>query len=154
MSQELLKENIEIMARALAAYHAIFANEVIDALGEEKGTELVKKVVTRFGRERGKKIREKSDAKGEAPTLASMNANYDLPLSMAWEMVKFEDGSDITYCPMYEEWEKMGMLKEGKFYCDVDTAIAEGYSENLVFSRLCTIMEGDDCCRHRYEMKK
>ena len=38
-------------------------------LGEEKGTELVKKVVARFGRERGKRIREKSDAKSEAPTL-------------------------------------------------------------------------------------
>ena len=152
MSKEL-KENVEIMARALAAYHAFFANEAIDMLGEEKGTELVKKVVARFGRERGKRIREKTDAKGEAPTLASMSANYDLPLSVAWEMVKFEDGSDITYCPMYEEWEKMNMTKEGKLYCAVDAAMAEGYSDNLVFSRLCTLMEGDNCCRHRYKIK-
>ena len=154
MLSEELKEKIEIMARALAAYHAFFANEAIDMLGEEKGTELVKKVVARFGRERGKRIREKTEAKGEAPTLASMSANYDLPLSVAWEMVNFEDGSDITYCPMHEEWEKMNMIKEGKLYCAVDAAMAEGYSDNLVFSRLCTLMEGDNCCRHRYKIKK
>ena len=152
MSEEL-KVNMEIMARALATYHAIFANEAMGMLGEEKGTELVKKVVDRFGRERGKRIREKSDAKGEAPSLASMSQNYDLPLSAAWESVKFDDGSDITYCPMHEEWKKMNMIKEGKLYCAVDVAIAEGYSENLVFSRECSLMDGDSCCRHRYKLK-
>jgi hypothetical protein len=149
-----LKEKIEIMARALAAYHAYFANEAIKMLGEEKGTELVNKVVTRFGRERGKKIRKKADAKGEAPTLASMGANYDLPLSVAWEMVRVEDGSDITYCPMYEEWKEMNMTKEGKLYCAVDAAMAEGYSDSLVYSRPSFLMEGDNCCRHRYKIKK
>ena len=151
---EKLKESVEAMARAIAAYHATFANEAIKMLGEEKGTELVKKAVARFGKERGKKIREKSDAKGEAPTLASLNANYDLPLHVAWEMVKFEDGSDITYCPMYEEWKKMDMVKEGELYCGVDVAIVEGYSSNLVFSRLCSLIEGSDCCRHRYKIKE
>jgi predicted ArsR family transcriptional regulator len=153
MSDEL-KNGVELMARALAMYHAIFANEAIDMLGEDKGTELVKKVVARFGRERGKKIREASDAKGQTPTLASMSSNYDLPLSAAWESVKYEDGSDITYCPMREEWVKMEMTKEGKLYCAVDAAMAEGYSDDLVFLRLCTLMDGDSCCRHRYTSKK
>jgi predicted ArsR family transcriptional regulator len=150
---EEIKKNIEIMARALAMYHVIFANEAMDMLGEEKGTELVKKVVARFGRERGKKIRERTDAKGEVPTLAAMGANYDLPLFAAWESVKFSDGSDITYCPMHEEWKKMNMIKEGKLYCAVDAAIAEGYSDILVFSRECSLMDGDNCCRHRYKSK-
>ena len=154
MSEELKnKENVETMARALAMYHAIFAREAMGMLGEEQGTELVRKVVAGFGRERGKRIRESSDAKGEAPTLASMNANYDLPLSAAWESFKFDDGSDVTYCPMCEEWKKMGMVKEGKLYCAVDAAMAEGYSDSLVFSRLCTLMDGDNCCRHRYKSK-
>jgi len=148
-----LKVSVEVMARGLAMYHAIFANEAVDMLGEEQGTELVGRVVARFGRERGKRIRECSDAKGEAPTLASMNKNYDLPLSAAWESVKFEDGSDITYCPMCEEWKKMGMIKEGKLYCAVDAAMAEGYSDRLVFRRECTLMDGDACCRHRYKSK-
>ena len=147
------KTNVEAMARALAMYHAIFADEAKGMLGEERGTELVGKVVARFGRERGKRIRESSDSKGEAPTLASMVKNYDLPLSAAWESVKYEDGSDITYCPMYEEWKKMDMIKEGKHYCAVDAAMVEGYSDNLVFRRECTLMDGDDCCRHRYKLK-
>lgn len=153
LSNDEMKRNIDTMARTLARYHAIFAAEAMVALGEERGKELVEKVVERFGRERGEKVRERAIAKGEPLTLETLNSNYDLPLSAAWESVKFEDGSDITYCPMCEEWKESGMVKEGKLYCAVDAAMAEGFSDDLKFSRLCTLMDGAECCRHRYSSK-
>lgn len=153
MKDERLKQSVEAMARALARYHAIFAAEAIEALGAERGTKLVEKVVARFGRERGENIREKVLEKGLPLTLKTMNENYDLPLMAAWEAAAFPDGSDITFCPMGDEWKRTGMVEEGKLYCAVDAALAAGFSDDLEFKRLCTLMDGAECCRHRYSDK-
>jgi hypothetical protein len=40
-----------------------------------------------------------------------------------------------------------------QFFCNEDAFIVEGYNPAIKFHRTKTLMEGDDCCDHRYTMK-
>ena len=147
---DLLRKSVDAMARALALYHAIFAREAKAMLGKDQGDALVEKVVQQFGQERGRRIREEALSVGDELNLKALNAHYDLPLAYAWESEKQKNGSDVTFCPMADEWKRSGMAEEGKLYCAVDFAIAEGFSPDLHFSRSSSLMNGDSCCFHRY----
>ena len=148
--ETLLRKSVDAMARALALYHGIFAREAVGMLGQEKGTVLVENVVRQFGLERGRRVREQALAAGDALDLKGMNEHYDLPLAYAWDALKQENGSDVSFCPMADEWKRNGMVEEGKLYCAVDYAIAEGFSPDLHFSRSSSLMHEDSCCCHRY----
>ena len=150
---DLLRKSVDAMARALALYHAIFAREAIAMLGKDQATALVENVVEKFGRERGRRIREEALLAGDALDLHGLNAHYDLPLASAWAAVRRETGSDVSFCPMADEWKRIGMTEEGKLYCAVDFAIAEGFSPDLHFSRHSSLMDDEPCCCHRYSRK-
>ena len=60
-----------------------------------------------------------------------------------------------TYCPladMYREIkrEEFGFL----FNCSEDPYIVEGFNPAIKFQRTKTLMEGDDCCDHRYTVER
>ncbi len=149
-NSEVLRKSVDDMARALAHFHGIFVQESVAVLGESEGKKLVERVVARFGEERGRRIREEVLRHVRELTHETLAEHYDLPLHFAWKAIKRENGSDITYCPMCEEWKEKGMVEEGELYCAIDFAIARGFSENLTFSRSATLMQGDSCCCHRY----
>lgn len=150
-NSDALRKSVDDMARALAHFHGIFVQESVAVLGESEGRKLVERVVARFGEERGRRIREEVLRHGKELTHETLAEHYDLPVRFAWKATPRANGSDITYCPMCEEWKEKGMVEEGELYCAIDFAIARGFSENLVFSRSTTLLKGDSCCCHRYE---
>ncbi|MFQ5980754.1 MAG: L-2-amino-thiazoline-4-carboxylic acid hydrolase [Candidatus Heimdallarchaeota archaeon] len=67
------------------------------------------------------------------------------------------DGVQIhcTMCPIAEAFQSIGRQQEGLlFMCSEDPAIVEGFNPDIEFQRTKTLMNGDDCCNHRYSQKK
>ena len=60
-----------------------------------------------------------------------------------------------TYCPIAETYRKIKREDYGfLFNCSEDPFIVEGFNPDIKFQRTKTLMEGDDCCDHRYTMEK
>ncbi len=69
---------------------------------------------------------------------------------------KTEDGVQIhcTKCPMADSYRAIGRVDYGvQFHCNEDEHIVAGYNPRIVFTRTKTLMEGDDCCDHRYSLR-
>jgi hypothetical protein len=60
----------------------------------------------------------------------------------------------VTRCFLAEEVAKYGMPELGAaFYCAWDVGFCQGLNPNIVFKRTKTLMRGDACCNHRYELE-
>lgn len=59
-----------------------------------------------------------------------------------------------TYCPIAETYKEIKREEYGFLLnCSEDPSIVEGFNPDIEFQRTKTLMEGDDCCDHRYTMK-
>ncbi len=70
---------------------------------------------------------------------------------------RFEDGVQIycTKCPMADTYKEIGKQGHGLiFHCSTDPHIVEGFNDNIDFKITKRLMSGDDCCDHRYSIKK
>ena len=69
---------------------------------------------------------------------------------------KIPDGIQIfcTKCPMADAYKSIGRVDYGlRFHCAEDANVATAYNPSIKFERTKTLMEGDDCCDHRYTLK-
>lgn len=74
----------------------------------------------------------------------------------AFTIEKIPDGIQIycTKCPMADAYKAIDRVDYGlRFHCAEDANIVTGYNPSIKFDRTKTLMEGDDCCNHRYTMK-
>lgn len=76
-----------------------------------------------------------------------------------WEFTVEEEEGQVKYCitkcPKYEMARELGVEK--LFYllnCATDYYSAKGFNPDIRFTRTKTLMEGDGCCNHTYEMIK
>lgn len=59
----------------------------------------------------------------------------------------------ITRCLYAEEMRKWNAADIGlAFYCSYDYGFCRGLNRRIVFKRTKTLMSGDDCCDHTYEL--
>ncbi len=59
----------------------------------------------------------------------------------------------VTRCPVADMAKELGKEKWGHTcYCCDDPSIVRGFNPDMRFSRTKTLMEGHDCCDHRYEL--
>lgn len=57
----------------------------------------------------------------------------------------------VTYCPLADMARRMGLADYGyACYCADDPAIARGFDPGIAFQRTKTLMQGHECCDHRY----
>ncbi|MHA1951179.1 MAG: L-2-amino-thiazoline-4-carboxylic acid hydrolase [Candidatus Thorarchaeota archaeon] len=69
---------------------------------------------------------------------------------------KVKDGIQtyVTKCPMADAFKSIGKVALGvQFFCNEDEHIVKGFNPSIQFHRTKTLMEGDDCCDHRYTLK-
>jgi hypothetical protein len=60
----------------------------------------------------------------------------------------------VTKCLFAEEMRRLGAADIGNaFYCAYDFGFCEGLNPSIRFTRTKTLMDGDDCCNHAYELK-
>ena len=139
-------------ARLMATLYYFMAKEVIETLGEEKGREIIRRAVWKFGFYRGAKIREAVDKQGLEPNLETLVQYYDLPASnlvQAEVDVSSNNYSETTrYCTFAEVWKAFGAEALGLIYCEQDFALAAGFNEEIKCERPSNMMEpGSDKCR-------
>jgi len=59
----------------------------------------------------------------------------------------------VTRCPFAEEMRRLGAADIGDaFYCAYDHGFCQGLNPAIRFTRTRTLMRGDDCCDHTYEL--
>ncbi len=136
------------LGRIMAKLYKYMSDEVINAVGKDQGEKIVRKAVWKFGKERGKNIRNKVLDNNLDLTLENMIKYYDMPLNNAWE-AEVELKADmfkevVSYCPFAQEWIESNSEELGYIYCEQDIALMKAYNENIDFNRNENIMDGTD----------
>ena len=73
-----------------------------------------------------------------------------------FETEEIENGVQVycTRCPYANLYRALGGEDWGfQLFCAADAELVEQFNPNIKFERTKTLMEGDDCCNHRYTMK-
>ncbi|MBI2303996.1 MAG: L-2-amino-thiazoline-4-carboxylic acid hydrolase [Chloroflexi bacterium] len=145
-SKEQCALEVRKMARLFALMYYHFATTIVEEMGEERGKEVVSKVVARFGAHRGEEIKKRVGT----DNLANLIGATDLP-ETGWEsrhirMSGGESGLRVTYCPLADTWKAMGADALGQLYCAVDEARFKAYNLEGSFVHAKNVLQGDDCC--------
>ena len=156
ISKDEAFSQLKSMITRTALIHYAFTKTIIDELGKEKGKELAKKAIRLYGEMVGKKVREKTLAKG-LPTLAE-NFQNDLP-SLGWAdrekvVVEGEKRARVHTCYLAEAWKELGVPEIGRLYCFVDQAKYEAYNPELECVHTKNVLDGDPYCELAVRSKK
>ncbi|MBM7868282.1 hypothetical protein GTO89_15685 [Heliobacterium gestii] len=143
------QREVRKMADMMAALYRHFSQEIIDAVGEAKGVEIIQNAVWRYGQERGRQHREKVLGQGFPDEPESYTKLPDLP-AFGWDVEKLSATNPshvrVTYCPFAAHWKEKGFQKIGRLYCAVDQAKYSAFHENSDYAHLQNTLDGDDCC--------
>ena len=149
-------QQVKSMITRAALIHYAFAKTLIDELGEKKGKALAKKAIELYGKEVGKRVKERTLARSLA--LTRENFQDDLP-DLGWaEREKVEvDGekrSRVYTCHMARVWQELGVPELGRIYCFVDQAKYEAYNPELQCVHVKNVLDGDPYCELAVRPKK
>jgi hypothetical protein len=156
---ELSGEPITPMAALMGQMFAVFAKNVIDEVGTEKGEAIIKKAVEDFGQTRGKRIAEKVKARGLPLSFKNFLIYMDLDTSAANKSVPNIDGKDLTLtihqCFIRDGACDLALEPYFHYYCKwIDRAILFGYNPELTIEITKFLSGGDDVCFFRYIVSK
>jgi hypothetical protein len=156
ISKDEALSQLKSMITRTALIHYAFTKTIIDELGKAKGKKLVQKAIRLYGEMVGKKVREKTLAKG-LPTLAE-NFQDDLP-ALGWAtrekvVVEGEKRARVHTCYLAEAWKELGVPEIGRLYCFVDQAKYEAYNPELECVHTKNVLDGDPYCELAVRTKK
>ena len=146
-TREEATEQVRKLGRLFGLMFYHFSNLLVEELGEERGRELVREAVRRFGLDRARQVRERVVAMGLEPTLENYGRGADLP-EIGWGGPTRE-----THCPFAEVWFEKGAVDLCKLYCDVDIWKYVGYNPEIEVKRTAWVLEGDPECRYDIRQK-
>jgi len=126
------------------------------------------KLIDRFGRGVLDVVREHTiESTRERLETADLDRrDLDAVMEILWDQMvegtqfEVEERSDrvlrlrVTKCVFADEMRRLGATDIGDaFYCAYDFGFCEGLNPAIRFTRTKTLMNGDDCCNHTYELK-
>ncbi len=146
----------DIRSSFTAGHHALLfgwiAREVIERLGEERGEEVLKKAVWKYGEQRGRRMALRIKADGRAPNMVNYRAYGE------WEAGKGEMEIKVVArkphlhvqvfkCCWTTAWEENGLSQYARCYCPTaDEAIVHGFNPDLTIDIPGNRANGDSCC--------
>lgn len=141
-----------------AQLFSCMAKNVFEALGPEKGEELIKEAVEAFGLERGKRIAERVKADGLPLSFRNWLAYTDIDSTRNFQPEPNIENEDLVVkvenCTFYKAAHEWGLGEYARFYCKyVDYAILEGYNPEVKLVLEDRFANGSDHCIFRYVMK-
>ncbi|NWF55916.1 MAG: L-2-amino-thiazoline-4-carboxylic acid hydrolase [Syntrophaceae bacterium] len=156
LTKEEAFQQVKSMITRAALIHWAFAKTLIDELGEKKGKTLAKKAIKLYGKEVGKRVKERTLAR--SLPLTRDNFQDDLP-DLGWaDREKVEvDGeirSRIHTCHLAKVWQELGVPELGRIYCFVDQAKYEAYNPELQCVHVKNVLDGDPYCELAVRPKK
>jgi len=137
------------------------AQELVETLGEEKGIELLRRAMHRFGAMRGKAIRERTDALGLPPTVATLKQYYDSPLSVSQDadVIRSEENyleKKARTCGTGRALKALGpdAVRFGPYWCEQDRWLREAFNDRFEYTQLTNMLLGDDCCHSILKLRE
>jgi len=150
---EEAKRAVESVSRRVALLHLSYAKTLIEALGEEKGNELIAKAIKDYGTRVGEKTKEEVLGQGLEPLPENFNTgkSYAIPrfgMHERTETVEIEGESRtrIYGCVLAKVWQEYGEEKLGRLYCYMDVAKYMAYNPNYKLMHTKAIPDGADYC--------
>ena len=133
------------MAKLLALLHYSMSKEIMVALGEERGQQVILAAIKRFAEARLKSMAEEARERGLDPkSFDTYQKVRDMP-GTGWERDP-NNPQKVIFCPMDSVWAEYGEegRKLGYLYCSIDHVLYDGFNADL--ERPSCRALGDDCC--------
>lgn len=129
-----------ISVQMSAKLFAIMADEVLQACGEDKGEEIVRRAVRRYAELRAAGIRKEILDAGKEVTFETVEEFSDYPPNDAWDCqtdISDKQLHEITYaCPFSTAFREIGLEYAGSLYCkEIDIALNEAFFGDIDFAR-------------------
>ena len=143
-------QQVILLAKRCALLYQVFAEALVEELGEEKGTQVIQKVIQRYGSISGSAVKKGVEEQGLDLTMENYGKIPDLPHA-GWNNQPRplpDEGLevDVLYCPMAEQWLAGGAAKLGRLYCNVDQAKYTAYNPEYVCTHEKNVLDGDEKC--------
>ena len=156
ITREEAFQQVKSMITRAALIHYAFTKTLVDELGEKKGKALAKKAIELYGREVGKRVKNRTLARGLP--LTRDNFQDDLP-DLGWAErekveVEGEKRSRVYTCHLAEVWQELGVPELGRLYCFVDQAKYQAYNPKLQCVHVKNVLDGDPYCELAIRPKK
>jgi hypothetical protein len=119
-------------AKLLALLHYHMANEMIEQLGEERGTAAVLAAIRKFGQARVENMQAEARERGLDPdAYETYKIVREMPAT-GW-VTDPQNPAVITHCPMAEIWDEYGDAghKLGYLYCSIDHVLLDAFGMKL-----------------------
>ena len=149
VSAEEARNAVQDMSRRTALLHMSYARTLVDALGEERGKELIKKAIKDYGTKVGERTRQRVEAMGLEPTIENFRAGSDLsPLGFDHRgaEVDGERRAQALGCVLAEIWREYGEEELGGLYCLVDPAKVQAYDPEWTMVHTKKVPDGAEYC--------
>lgn len=144
------ERDVWLVARRMALLYHYMAEEIIGEAGPEKGTEIVRRAIWKYGVHIGEAIASQVKERGLPLTVDAFRAVPDLPsrFHRTTGVVKQNGRKQklISLCPLAVTWKELGAEKLGRHYCLVDQAKAHGYNPQLSCAHAQNVLDGDPYC--------
>ncbi|MFC2120379.1 L-2-amino-thiazoline-4-carboxylic acid hydrolase [Bacteroidota bacterium] len=134
-----------------------FYKHLIEEHGEEKVLEMIKDFTTKRMIARGKED-AKRNSNDSFKSYVAMFKDPRMLSSLSMEVIEDTDTVyeiKVTECMSHEVFKALDF--DGKFgfacVCEGDYPWAESYNPKIKLKRDKTLMEGHDCCNHRYYLE-
>jgi predicted ArsR family transcriptional regulator len=141
-TKEEAAEQVRKVGRMFGLMFYHFANLLVEEHGDQRGKELVKEAVKRFGLERAGQMKQKAIVLGLDLTVENFRKVSDLP-EVGWGGPTKE-----THCPFAGVWFEKDAVDLCKLYCEVDIWKYVGYNPNIDVKRKAWVLDGDSDCRY------
>jgi hypothetical protein len=135
------------------------ARRVIDRIGEDKGTIVMKEAVEDFGLERGRHIAARVKSLGLELSFKNWLIYSDIDSSANFEALPAIDDGDLVVkvgnCTFFNAAQQWGLEGLARIYCrHVDYKILEGYNPDIKLALMERQETREDFCVFRYTMKE
>ena len=158
------KQQLEIihLQDSYTIMYALLARQIINALGEA-GDSVVREATRRYGKDRGRKRRQKHLELNVKINMHSLFAVCsDLPSDPRFRrdrlmLTEEERNSHTLICPMAQVWEEYGAKKIGRIYCEeFHRACYQEYAYGLTQVNLARTLteDGDEYCDFHVVLRK
>jgi hypothetical protein len=135
-----------------ALLFAWMAKAVCERAGDERGEEIIRLAVRRYGEERGRRMAARAKANGHALDIIDYFAYSEFKTRTgAMNQTLAARGQDLrllnTKCPWYTAWDESGLMKWGCLYCrEIDSAVLRGFNPELKLDVVGTRSNGSATC--------
>jgi hypothetical protein len=135
-----------------AVLFALLARAVLVHCREERGEQIVRRAVRRYGEQRGQRMRLRAERDGEPLTMLNYMAYGEWRASEGESEQRMGETTPDAYsyvnrCPWNQAWVESDLLHYGRLYCqEIDLALVRGFNPQLKLGVLSTLANGGKPC--------